>query len=262
MEMKDKVAVVTGGAGGIGLATARMLVTAGVAVVLADVDPVAGLRSEAELTESGGKALFVRADVTDIDSVTNLFASACEAFGGVDILFNNAGVLGGPRFPEAPPASWLKAININIVGVMNCIHVGVPYLAKRSNAVIVNTSSTAGLKSSHLDPAYAMTKAAVVSLTRSLTFLEKESGIRINCVCPALVKTGLEQNSSATYSDAELKAFREGRAGRTSLPSLTPEEVAAAVIRLIEDDSLNGYACAMAVGQPLEMIPAVAPQKV
>lgn len=262
MEVKSKVAIITGGAGGIGLAAAKLLVSKGATVVLADVGDEAGEEAAAAIRKNGGAALFVRTDVSDLESVRALFVRAEEKFGGVDILFNNAGVLGGPRFPEAAPATWRKAIEVNLVGVMNGIHVGAPYLAKRGRSIIVNTASTAGLKASRLDPAYAMTKAGVVSLTRSLVFLEAEAGIRINCVCPALVKTALEANSGTAYEASALKAFREGRAGRGELPSLTPEEVALAVLRLIEDDGLNGYACTVVVGEPWELIPAVEPQKV
>jgi len=262
MNPETKVAIITGGASGIGLATAQRLAAAGARVVIADVENAAGNAAEAGLRAKGHEALFVQTDVCSIDSVKALFASAEARFGGVDILFNNAGVLGGPRFPEAAPSSWLKAIEVNLIGLMNGIHVGVPYLAKKETAVIVNTASTAGLKASRLDPAYAMTKAGVVSLTRSLVFLKEEAGIRINCVCPALVKTQLERNSGAAYDAEQLKAFREGRAGRGDLPSLTPDDVAVAVMHLIQDENLNGYACAVAVGQPWELIPAIEPQKV
>lgn len=262
MKLNQKIAVVTGGASGIGLATVRRLANAGAAVVIADLGEAAGKAAEEELDARGHPALFVRTDVSSLESVQALFTAAKDKFGGVDILFNNAGVLGGPRFPEAIPASWMKAIDVNLVGVLNCIHVGVPYLKERGEAIIVNTASTAGLKSSALDPAYAMTKAGVISLTRSLVFLQAEAGIRINAVCPALVKTPLESNSGANYDAEQLKAFRDGRAGRGDLPSLTPDDVAAAVMHLIEDDELNGYACTVVVGEPWAMIPPVQPQKV
>lgn len=262
MNTENKVAIITGGANGIGLATAHRLSKAGICVVIADRDAQAGTAAESEIRGLGGEAFFVQTDVVNLDSVRALFASAEDRYGGVDILFNNAGVLGGPRFPDAAPSAWLKAIDVNLIGLMNGIYVGVPYLAKRGAAVIVNTASTAGLKASYLDPAYAMTKAGVVSLTRSLVFLKEESGIRINCVCPALVKTTLERNSGAEYDSDQLKAFLDGRVGRGELPSLVADDVAVAVMNLIEDDSLNGCACVLAVGEPWKIIPASEPQKV
>jgi NAD(P)-dependent dehydrogenase (short-subunit alcohol dehydrogenase family) len=262
VSLKSKVAVVTGGANGIGLATVRCLLTAGAQVIIADLNEAAGQAAEAGFDQAAGAVRFVRTDVTQLDSVTHLFDRTISTFGGVDILFNNAGVLGGPRFPEAGPSSWMKAIDINLVGVMNCIHVGVPHLVKRGGGVIVNTGSTAGLKSSFLDPAYAMTKAAVIGLTRSLTFLEAEAGIRVNCICPALVKTSLEANSGGHFTGADRKAFLDGRAGRSDQPSLSPDDVAEGAMRLIEDTSLNGVALKLAVGEPPELIASVAPQKV
>lgn len=262
VEMKDKVAIVTGGGSGIGLATALMLAEKGVRVVVADVSERSGEAAAARIRATGREAKFVQTDVASLGSVQQLFAAVKETYGRLDVLFNNAGVLGGPRFPEAKPDAWLRAIEINVIGVMNCIHVGLPYLGSSKEGVIVNTASTAGLKSSHLDPAYAATKAAVVSLTRSLTFLQPEYGIRINCVCPALVKTALESNSGAHYDEGVRQAFREGRRGRSELPSLTPEEVALAAMHLIQDESLNGYACKVVVGEPWELIPSVEPQKV
>lgn len=263
MNARDKVAIVTGGAGGIGLATAVRLGEAGARVAIADVvDEAAGGRAADAVRARGAEAIFIRTDVTSLESVDALFKQAAARFEGVDVLFNNAGVLGGPRFPEAGPKSWLKAINVNLVGVMNCIHVGVPYLKARGGGVIVNTASTAGLKSSYLDPAYAMTKAGVVSLTRSLTFLQQEAGIRINSVCPALVKTALADNTGADYDAADLAAFHKGRAGRSDQPGLTPQQVADAVMRLIEQDDLNGYAYAVAHDAPPQLIAPVAPQKV
>jgi NAD(P)-dependent dehydrogenase (short-subunit alcohol dehydrogenase family) len=262
VKLKDTVAIVTGGGSGIGLATAYMLAEKGAKVVIADVSKSNGEKGAAQIRSCGLEGTFLHVDVADLESVKQLFAATNDIYGRLDVLFNNAGVLGGPRFPEAKPDTWLRAIDINLVGVMNCIHVGVPYLRACGGGVIVNTASTAGLKSSHLDPAYAATKAAVVSLTRSLTFLQTECGIRINCVCPALVKTALEHNSGAQYDEADRNAFKQRRLGRLELPSLTPEEVALAALRVIEDESLNGYACKVVVGEPWELIPSVEPQKV
>lgn len=261
-EFEGKVAVITGGAGGIGLATASLLLHTGSNVVIADLGGAHNERTKALLNDFKANAAFVPTDVTDLASVSALMAAATHHFGGMDILFNNAGVLGGNRFPESDPQAWRRAIEVNIVGTMNCIHAAVPYLKNRCGSRILNMGSTAGLKASFLDPAYAMTKAAIVSLTRSLTFLLDEAGININCLCPTLVKTELARNSSSNFSETEFARFYERRGNRNERPSLTAEAVAEAAVKLLRREDLNGYCCEMTLENSWNLIPPVLPQKV
>ena len=262
MELLDKVAVITGAGSGIGRATSLRLAKEKAKIIVADFCEESGRRTMHEIISEGGKAQFVNVDVSKEDEVREMFVMAESIYGGVDIIHNNAGVLGGPRFPDANIKYWNRAIDINIKGVLYGIFHGLPFLKKRGGGVIVNTASTAGLTPSLLDPVYGATKAAVVNLTRSLTFLHNEAGVRVNCVCPALVRTSLEKNSSRSFDSSSLKEFLTGRAGRSEAQALVPDDVARAVQHLIEDDEINGVSYKIVVDQPWDLIAPLEPQKV
>jgi len=240
MEIAGKTALVTGAGSGIGRATALALGRAGVAVVVADVDSEGGQQTVEAIQGTGGKAAFARTDVTSERDVRHAVSTAEERFGGLDILHADAGRLTGARFPDAKPDLWLRTIAINLEGVLWCIHCAVPVLKRRGGGSIVITASISGLTPHHIDPLYAATKAGLVNLTRSLVFLQREAGIRVNCVCPGLVETGLSQHTSAQLTPEESAEFNRSRERLYSQPHLSPEAVAEAVMKLIIDDSLNG----------------------
>jgi NAD(P)-dependent dehydrogenase (short-subunit alcohol dehydrogenase family) len=249
MEIAGKVALITGAGSGIGRASALALAAAGAAVVVADFDDDAGAETVRAITDASGKAAFVHTDVSSEDDVRSAVQAAEHQFGGLDIMHNNAGRLTGARFPDAPPDLWLRTIAVNLGGVLWGIHCGVPALKRRGGGVIVNTASISGLAPHFIDPLYAATKAAVVNLTRSLTFLQAESGIRVNCVCPGLVETGLSAHTGALLSDEQREQFDASRVRLRAHPHLSSEAVAGAVIRLIEDDGLNGRSYQIVLGQ-------------
>lgn len=253
MELKDRVAIVTGGGSGIGRATAIQLAREGARVVVADYDEAAGAAAVEAIAAAGGEAAFMRADVSEERDVESLVAYAEERFGRLDILHNNAGVLTGPRFPDSPPRYWNRAIDINVRGVLNGIHYAVPALRRAGGGVIVTTASISGLTPHLIDPVYAATKAAVVNLTRSLVFLEQEDRIRVNCVCPGLVRTPLADHSAERFDQDDRENFEARRAGMSERPALAPDDVAAAVLKLIKDDSINGKAYWIVLGQEDEL---------
>lgn len=253
MELSDKVAIVTGGGSGIGRATALQLAREGARVVVADYDETAGAEAVQAIAAAGGEAAFLRTDVANERDVEALVAHAEERFGRLDILHNNAGVLTGPRFPDSPPRYWNRAIDINVRGVLNGIYYAVPALRRAGGGAIVTTASVSGLTPHLIDPVYAATKAAVVNLTRSLVFLEKEDGIRINCVCPGLVRTPLAAHSAERFDQDDRENFEARRAGMSELPALVPDDIAAAVLKLIKDDTINGKAYWIVLGQEDEL---------
>jgi NAD(P)-dependent dehydrogenase (short-subunit alcohol dehydrogenase family) len=254
MEIAGKVAVVTGAGSGIGRATALRLAREGARVVVADIEDHAGHETVGLINDTGGIAHFYSVDVTDEASVSGMFAFAEAHFEGVDIVHNNAGtVTPQPRFPDAAPARWLRTLDVNLKGVLLGTYLAVPALKRRGGGAIVQTASMAGLAPWAWDPVYAATKAGVVNLTRSLTFLQEEANIRVNCVCPGLVRTNLGRNASRQAGLGEGDAMG-GMLDNPERPGLQPDDVAEAVVRLIMDDSLNGRAYRVAANSEWELL--------
>lgn len=253
MELKGKVAIVTGGGSGIGRATANRLGQEGARVVIADFDEKAGVEAVGEIALADGEAVFIHTDVSDEASVAALVTATEDRFGRLDIMYNNAGVLTGPRFPDSPPRYWNRAIDINVRGVLHGIYYAVPALRRAGGGVIVSTASVSGLTPHLIDPVYAATKAAIVNLTRSLVFLQEEDGIRINCVCPGLVTTPLAAHSSEHFDAGDRENFEGRRKGMRGRPALVPDDVASAVLKLITDDSINGKAYWIVLGEEDEL---------
>jgi 3-oxoacyl-[acyl-carrier protein] reductase len=225
VDVSGKVAIVTGGAMGIGSAVAAALAEAGARVVVVDRDVEAGERTAAGL---GG--LFVRADVTRDDELVRAFERTERFGGGLDVLVNNAGGVEDPVYPAAPVARWERVLDVNLRGVMLATQLALDALRRRGGAV-VNVASVAGLGAGpHDAPEYAAAKAGVVRFTAALRSLAAE-GVRVNAICPDYVDTPAMQRSLAAMSEDE----------RTAVPKLvSARSIAGGVLDLIRDDSLAG----------------------
>jgi NAD(P)-dependent dehydrogenase (short-subunit alcohol dehydrogenase family) len=236
MEIAGKAAVITGGASGIGRATAERLANEGAMVVIADLDEALGAETVKALEGKGARAVFVRADVTNEADSARMLQTAVDRFGRLDILYNNAGIgLGRPNFQSVDAARWKRVIEIDLIGVILGCHLAAPIMEKSGGGAIVNTASMAGLYPFKEDPVYGAAKAGVVNLTYSLAPWAARLNIRVNCVCPGVVDTPLVRKAEA----AALKAGRPTGVPKTILP---PSAIADAVVSLIRDDSLAGRA--------------------
>jgi NAD(P)-dependent dehydrogenase (short-subunit alcohol dehydrogenase family) len=222
-----RVALITGGAGEIGLAVAHALTRDGVRVVLADRDEAAG---QAAATELGG--VFIRTDVGDPDQVRAAVEAAQHEDGQLDLVVLNAGITTGETPIELLDLDRYRTIMaVNVDGVVFGIQAALPALEAAGGGAIVVTASLSGLTPYPQDPVYSMTKHAVVGLTRSLAAPLAEQQITINCVCPGFVSTTM------------IDAYRE-RFSRQGLPLLTPEEVASAVVAAARSgDSGQAWVC-------------------
>jgi NAD(P)-dependent dehydrogenase (short-subunit alcohol dehydrogenase family) len=235
MEIKGKVAVVTGGASGIGRATAEMLAAGGAAIVIADLVEAAGHETVKAIEAAGGRAVFVKADVTDEADTRRMLETATQRFGGLDILYNNAGIaVGIPGYPRAEIKRWRRVIEIDLMAVILGCHLAAPLMDPKGG-VIINTASMAGLYPYKEDPVYGAAKAGVVNFTYSLAPWAAKRNIRVNCVCPGVVDTPLVRKGIEA-------AKRAGQTAGVPATIMQPSAIANAVLSLIKDDSIFGRA--------------------
>lgn len=233
MNVQGKVAVVTGGASGIGRATCLLLAEHGAQVVATDVSVDGANATAASIESNGGEALAFTADVTSPEQVQRLFDAAEERFGGIDIVVNNAGiVVGPPGWPDVEAARSLAVINTNLGGVIVVLRTALDAFALRGGGVIVNTSSQAALAPLPNDPAYGAAKAGVVYLTRACADLAKTHNVRVNAMLPGMTQTPMLATTGDGKPAPWLAAILE------HIPVQPASEVAQTALDLIEDDSL------------------------
>lgn len=232
--LEGNVAVVTGAASGIGLATAERLVREGAIVSLVDSDPVGLERAAVELTEFG----LVRSwlcDIADPESVDEIFANIASAFGRLDLAFNNAGIAGPHRTVEAfSDKEYESIIDTNVRGTWQCLRAELNLMRESGRGSIVNTASALGLVGARNQALYTASKHAIVGLTRSAALDVGSCGVRINAVCPGVISTPLVEAAVRRDDPSLLKTWEQlhpiGRVG-------SPVEVAAAVVWLLSSEA-------------------------
>jgi 2-hydroxycyclohexanecarboxyl-CoA dehydrogenase len=223
MTMKDKVAIVTGAASGIGRATAQALAAAAARVVVADIDLDKGEAVAAAVRHDGHKAEFMRVDMTDTASI-GAFAAAVQAqFGPIDILVNGAGWGRTAPFWDGTPEFWSKLVALNLVGPMTLAKALLPAMMERGGGRIVNIASDAGRVGSLGETVYSAAKGGLIAFTKSLAREVARYGISVNCVCPGPTDTPLMAAVPDKVKESLTKAIPFRRLGK-------PEEVAAAVL--------------------------------
>lgn len=234
--LADRVAVITGAAGGIGEATARLLAHEGASVVLADYmgDRVADHATD--LRNAGHNAVGVATDVRDLHQVRRAIETATDRFGRLDILHNNVGVNFHNLIGDASEEHFLECLNINLLSVYRGCHVAAPIMKAQGRGSIINTSSVQGLMGFRTFAAYATAKAGILGLTRQMAVDYGPSGIRVNTVLPGAIDTPMWRAEVATTTD--YAAEIEASAQRTPLQRIgTPEDIAQAVLYLASDAS-------------------------
>jgi NAD(P)-dependent dehydrogenase (short-subunit alcohol dehydrogenase family) len=250
MDLHGRVAIVTGSGGdGSGRAEARRLAREGCSVVVADLSASGGEETVRIIAAEGGAAAFRRCDVGAAAEVAALVAFAEERFGGLDILINNASA---PYRPRAPIAEWMETLQVDLLGAIYGLQHASAAMARRGGGVAVNVGSTSALVHGpgHANaPAYDIAKIGVVRLTTAAAGLCAEAGIRINCLVPAWVATP----EVKTYWEALTAAERRDRGAPDTLLSL--DEIAAAALALVVDDSLTGRILVCWNGRPPALIP-------
>jgi NAD(P)-dependent dehydrogenase (short-subunit alcohol dehydrogenase family) len=230
--LEGKVAIVTGGSSGIGRASALAFVREGAKVIVGDMDVEGGEETVQMINEIGGQSIFVKVDVSQAAEVEALVNKAIGTYGRLDCAHNNAGMEGiRASTVECNEENWDRTMNINLKGVWLCMKYEIPQMLKCGGGAIVNTSSVQGLVALQNRPAYVASKHGVIGLTKAAALEYAKEGIRINAVCPGVIRTALFER--ITGGDPQAKAQRIVRMpiGRIG----TPEEVAEAVVWLCSD---------------------------
>jgi len=230
MRFADKVVVITGGASGIGLAAARRFHSEGAAVVIADLNDAAGAAVVDEL--GSARCIYQRADVSSWSEVEALMRRTADGLGGLDVLFNNAGIGSFAATPDLAVDDWRRVIEIDLSGVFFGCKAAIPIMRDKGGGAIINTASISGLAGDYSFAAYNAAKGAVVNYTRAAAIDHAREGIRINAVCPGPVDTPLIAGINALQG---LRSTWEetvplGRFAR-------PEEIAAVAAFLASDDA-------------------------
>ena len=235
---RGRVAVITGAAGGIGGALARELAARGARLVLADLDGEGAVELAAELEKDGTEALAQATDVRSLPSLRALSEAAEARFGGVDLLFNNAGVVTLGEICSLPDSDWDFTMGVNFQGVLNGVRVFVPRMIERAQGGhVVNTASMAGLMGMQWLGAYSASKFAVVGLSEALSRELSRHGIAVSVLCPMMVRTQMAERSRWARDGGPIASAQDG----ATLPEdafpgrlITPEEVAQRTLRGVQ----------------------------
>ncbi|MDP2719956.1 MAG: glucose 1-dehydrogenase [Dehalococcoidia bacterium] len=238
MRLQDKVMVVTGGASGIGQATAFLCAREGAQVVILDIDEAGGRDTERRIIDEGGQGMFLRHDVTREADWQNLVDLADKRFGRIDILFNNAGSNLMKPVTEVTEQEWDTLMALNLKGVFFGIKHVIPLMIKGMAGSIINTASTFGLIGNPNMPVYCASKGGIIALTKQVALDYGKHNIRVNCICPGptltpRIKKYIDQGF--TKADSMVSRIPMGRAAE-------PDEIARVVLFLASDDSsyVNG----------------------
>jgi NAD(P)-dependent dehydrogenase (short-subunit alcohol dehydrogenase family) len=236
MQLAGKVALITGGASGIGRATALFFAREGAAIAIADVNADAGRQVADEIIEAGGRAFFELTDVTGSADCRRFVERAIREYGRIDILFNNAGIIRRATVLDLSEEDWDRVMAVNVKAIYLLSRVVVPHMQKAGGGAIVNTSSGWGLAGGAKAAVYCASKGAVVLLTKAMAIDHGAQNIRVNCICSGDTDTPMLREE-ARQLGVENRRFFAGSAMRPLGRAGTPEEIAQSVLYLASDAS-------------------------
>lgn len=228
----NKTAIITGGSFGIGRATALAFAKRGAKVVITDV--IEDSETLEQIKSSGGQAIFIKCDVSQNTDVKRMIDTTISTFGTIDYCFNNAGIEGISALThECTEENWDHTIDVNQKGVWLCMKHQIAVMLSQGKGVIVNNASVAGLVGFQNLPAYVASKHAIIGLTKCAALEYAKKGIRVNVVCPGVIKTPMIDRFTGNNKEVEKQFENQEPVGRLG----TPEEVANAVIWLCSEES-------------------------
>lgn len=238
MRLAGKVAVVTGGAVGIGQATCVRLAEEGAAIVVADVNSTAGIETANQIVQAGGKAVFVQTDVAQEESIRQMVQAAVQAFGKIDILVNNAAIF-ILRGIEATVEEWRQILDVNVIGASLVAKHVVPEMRKAGGGSIVNLGSISSFIAQPQLMTYNATKAAVASMTRCMALDLAPDNIRVNALCPGTVWTSIVERLAKEKGLDRAGADKDPAWGGASMLKriAEPREMANVILFLASDES-------------------------
>ena len=230
MRLKDKVAIITGGAGGIGLAAVQKFVEEGAYVVIADYNEAAGNQVQENFTSKERPVSFIKTDTADRSSVEALVGKTIEKYGRIDILVNNAGTTKDAMLSKMTEQQFDDVININLKGVFNCTQCVIPHMISQGSGKIINTSSVSGVYGNVGQTNYAASKAALIGMTKTWAKELGRKGIHVNAVAPGFTLTPMVQKMPEEVLEKMEAAVSLRRLGK-------PEDIANAYLFLASDES-------------------------
>jgi len=236
MQLANRTAIITGGASGIGRATAQLFAREGASIVITDISEAAGHEAAKAITDSGGRAVFEGADVTKDTDCRRVAALAKQAFGSIHVLFNNAGIIRRATVLDLSEDDWDRVMSVNVKAMFLMSKHVIPLMEQAGGGSIINMSSGWGLAGGAKAAVYCASKGAVVLLTKAMAIDHGPQKIRVNCLCPGDTDTGMLRNEAQQLGEASDRFFAEsakrplGRVG-------SPNEIAQAALYLASDAS-------------------------
>lgn len=235
-ELMNKVAIVTGGASGIGRATAELFAQEGAAVAIVDINAEQGKSTVAEIEAVGGKAIFIMANVALAEDCRRAVEHTVATFGGLHILFNNAGIIRRANVLTTTEEEWERVMAVNVKSVFLMSKYAIPYMEKAGGGSIINTSSGWGLKGGGNAVSYCASKGAVTNMTRAMAIDHGKQNIRVNAVCPGDTDTPMLRNEAKQLGQVE-EQFMAEAAQRPLGRYAQPIEIARSVLYLASEAS-------------------------